>query len=362
MNNKTILLTALLAAVSANTNAQDKFSTLAEHLPKKGVPTELQLKYEGGIPVINENFILAESDKYFFEQQEYSGINNFEHDKNLTTPESQTVVRQNRDTLYSKGVFDTAGGAKFELPIHDTYQSMQIIDEQHRTVAVLYAEIGKNKITVTPDMLSSGDHVWIVIRTQVKSMAESDLNVGRLKQHMVKATVASAYPYVAKGFDQQSRENIRIAEEKNILKVDFVEAFGAPGSERVKSFDARVATAMGFGGLPSEHAYYKVLLAEDRSGTCQTMTFEQPPLQEKGFFSITTYGPDAYIHAYNYATSSREIKPNNDGTITVNFNCEGAINNLDVLAGWTGVLRMYMPQDLNEIVEYAKTVKMPHSI
>ena len=358
---KSILVLSVLAGLSTQAVAGEKFAALGDYLPKKGVPTALQIKNGGDIKVTFDNFITAEADKYFFEEQTKSGVNKYNHDDNLVTVKSQTVVRQNRDTMYSKGVFDTKGGATFELPTLDTYQTMQIIDEEHRTVAVLYAEPGKNKITVTPDMLSNGQHVWGIIRTQVKSMADKDIAEGRKKQRMVKVITSSAQPYIAKGFEQKSREDVRLGAEKNILKIDFRKAFGAPGSETIKQFDATVATSIGFGGLPSEHAYYKVLVAEDRSGACQTMSFGKPPLKGKGFFSTTTYGPDAYIHAYNFATTSREITPNKDGSITVNFNCDDAINNLDVVPGWTGVLRMYMPQNLDNIVEYAKKVKMPHS-
>ena len=140
---------------------------LGDHLPKRGQPTAIQLKYGGDIPVTKDNFISAESDKYFFEQQEKSGINNFTHDRILLTMDTQTVVRQNRDTLYSKSIWDTKGGATFELPILKTYQTLQVIDEYHRTIAVLYAEKGKNKVTITPDMLTSGEHVWVIARTQV---------------------------------------------------------------------------------------------------------------------------------------------------------------------------------------------------
>ncbi|MGF1720640.1 DUF1254 domain-containing protein [Vibrio kyushuensis] len=357
---KSILAISLLVTISGSAIAQEKFATLGDHLPKKGEPTAFQNQNSGPIKVTSDNFIMAESDKYFFEQQSESEMNTFNHADTLITPDNQTVVRQNRDTLYSKGIFDTNGGVTFQLPNIETYQSLQIIDEQHRTIGVIYSEQGKNSITVTPDMLSSGEHVWIVMRTQVKSMSEQDLAVGRDQQRMVKVTAHSSNPYIAKGFEQKSRETTRLDQEKSILKIDLARSFGAPGSEVVREFDATVATAMGFGGLPSKHAYYKVLIAEDRTGTCQSMTFEEPPLQDKGFFSVTTYGPDGYIHAYNYATSSREIKPNKDGSITVNFNCEGAKNNLDVASGWTGILRMYMPHNVNEIVEFGKKIEMPH--
>jgi len=348
---------------------------LGDHLPKKGQPTELQLKNGGDIEVNKGNFISAESDKYFFEQQAKSGINHFTHDRILLTMETQTVVRQNRDTLYSKSIWDTQGGVTFELPVLDSYQTLQVIDENHRTVAVLYAEQGKNKVTVTPDMLTSGKHVWVIARTQVQSNNPAHIAEGNRKQDMIKGTANSSERYVPKGFDQKEREQVRIALEANVMQLDFTKAMGAPEGKAIKpeqnvqprkveQFHALGMTSMGFGGLPSEHAFYKVLIAEDRSGVCQTMTFDAPPLDEQGFFSITTYGEDAYVHREKFALSNREgeLKPNQDGSYTVNFNCgDSAVNNIDVEAGWTGILRMYKPTSEKEIVSYAQGVELPHT-
>jgi hypothetical protein len=340
-----IVLAMLLGTLAIPANAQDskKFATLGDHLPKKGQPTAVQLKFGGDKKVTEDNFIVAESDKYFFEQQSFLFVNAFKHDAKLVTPDSQTVVRQNRDTMYSKGVFDTNGGVTFELPILDTYQSLQVVDEDHKTIAVLYAEKGKNKATITPDMLSFGHHVYVLIRTQVNSMAEEDIQKGREKMRLVIARATESTPYTAKGFDQRSRETVRLEQEKYIPQLDVTKGFGAPTLERLDPFHMRVAASIGWAGFPSEEAFYKVLLAEDRSGACQTMTFEAPPLRDRGFFSMTTYGPDAYIHAYNYAISDRkgELVANRDGSYTVHFNCEGEINNIDVVENWTGILRMY---------------------
>ncbi|QLE86592.1 DUF1254 domain-containing protein [Shewanella sp. Scap07] len=347
---------------------------LGDHLPKKGQPTAVQLQFGGDIAVTKDNFIAAESDKYFFEQQQKSGINHFTHDRVLLTMDTQTVVRQNRDTLYSKSIWDTQGGLTFTLPVLDSYQSLQVIDENHRTVAVLYAQQGKNQITVTPDMLSHGQHVWVVARTQVASDTAAAIAEGNRKQDLIKADASSATLYQAKGFNQYQREQVRLSLENDVLSLDFTKAMGAPEGKpivaaqnveprQITQFHARGLTAMGFGGLPSEHAYYKVLLAENRDGQCQKMNFDAPPLQDNGFFSITTYGEDAYVHTDNFALSSRqgELEANTDGSYTVHFNCgDNAINNIDVEPNWTGILRMYKPVSEAEIVDYAKGVALPH--
>ena len=193
-------------------------------------------------------------------------------------------------------------------------------------------------------------------------MAEEHIQKAREKQRLVITRASSSTPYKAKGFDQYSREKVRMELEKKILEVDFTKAFGGPHQKRIDPYHATIASSMGYGGFPSEHAFYKVLLAEDRSGAPQSFTFKAPPLQAKGFFSMTTYGPDAYIHANNYAISDRkgELVANKDGSYTVNFNRPDAINNIDVVPNWTGIFRMYLANRLEEIVEYGKGVEMPH--
>lgn len=155
----------------------------------------------GSTKVTKDNFILAESDKYFFEQQEKSGINQFTHDRQLLTMDTQTVVRQNRDTLYSKSIWDAEGGVTFELPILNSYQTLQIID---------------------------GQHVWVIARTQVASNSPADIKAGNAKQDMIKGTSNFANPYIPKGFDQFDRENVRLSLEADVLKLDFTKAMGAP--------------------------------------------------------------------------------------------------------------------------------------
>ncbi|WP_394203008.1 DUF1254 domain-containing protein [Shewanella waksmanii] len=371
MKNLTIIATMIATALCVQPAMAHE---LGDHLPKKGQPTAVQLQFGGDKEVNKDNFIAAESDKYFFEQQQKSGINHFTHDRVLLTMETQTVVRQNRDTLYSKSIWDTQGGVTFTLPILQSYQSLQVIDENHRTVAVLYAQAGKNQITITPDMLSYGQHVWVIARTQVASDTPAAIAEGNRKQDLIKADASSANRYQAKGFNQYQREQVRLDLEKQVMALDFTQAMGAPEGKplhakqnvrarKVTHFHALGLTAMGFGGLPSEHAFYKVLLADNRTGQCQVMNFDAPPLQANGFFSITTYGQDAYVHTNNFALSSRqgELTANEDGSYTVHFNCgDNAINNIDVEANWTGILRMYKPIDEQQIVDYADGVMLPH--
>ena len=57
------------------------------------------------IPVTVENFIRAESDLYMSAVAlKEDGFGKFEHKRDLSPIDNQTVIRQNRDTLYSAAV------------------------------------------------------------------------------------------------------------------------------------------------------------------------------------------------------------------------------------------------------------------
>ena len=63
------------------------------------------------IPVTPDNFERAESDGYFAATaQQAGGVGKLHHNRDLMPVEKQTVVRPNRDTLYSGGIFDLDAG------------------------------------------------------------------------------------------------------------------------------------------------------------------------------------------------------------------------------------------------------------
>lgn len=98
--------------------------------------------------VTPETFIRAETDKMFQAMiNNAGGTNKFFHFRNLTPLDKQTVIRMNKDVLYSGGVFD----AEKELTVNfpempdDRYASIQILDNDHYLVDILYNP-GKYKI------------------------------------------------------------------------------------------------------------------------------------------------------------------------------------------------------------------------
>ncbi len=58
------------------------------------------------IPVTVDNFVRAESDLYATNLEKQGGLGKLEHRREPASIDHQTVIRLNRDTLYSSGVFD----------------------------------------------------------------------------------------------------------------------------------------------------------------------------------------------------------------------------------------------------------------
>ena len=85
-----------------------------------------------------DNFIRAESDMYLGGILKDSGgaLGKFNHRREVASIDDQTVVRLNRDTMYSSAVFDLeAGPVTITLPdAGKRFRSMQVIsqDRGHR--------------------------------------------------------------------------------------------------------------------------------------------------------------------------------------------------------------------------------------
>ena len=100
-----------------------------------------QTNSAASVPVTVENFTRAESDVYFAKLvKESGGLGKYHHAREPVSIDNQTVIRMNRDTLYSTAVFDLdAGPVTITLPnAGKRFMSMQVINEDQYTVEVAY--------------------------------------------------------------------------------------------------------------------------------------------------------------------------------------------------------------------------------
>ena len=119
--------------------------------------------HAGAVPVTPETYIRAETDRSSDNVATMAGgVNKLYHFRAPTPLDKQTVVRMNKDTLYSTGVIDTAGGATVTLPDvpKERYMSLLVIDNDHYAPAVFHGG-GTHKLP------SDTKYVSVIIRTQL---------------------------------------------------------------------------------------------------------------------------------------------------------------------------------------------------
>ena len=86
-----------------------------------------------GKPVTLDTFIRAESDSYFRRYAEqFDGFGKINHYRSLVPIDKQSVIRMNRDTLYSYGIFDLMSPVTIHKPEPaGRFQSMIVINQDH---------------------------------------------------------------------------------------------------------------------------------------------------------------------------------------------------------------------------------------
>src|ERR1700742_4577378 len=125
------------------------------------------------VPVTVDNFIRAESDLYAANLEKTSGLGKLEHRREPARIDNQTVIRLNRDTLYSSGVFDLdAGPVTITMPdAGKRFMSMQVINEDHYVPNVFY---GAGTHVLTRDNVGT-PYVVVAIRTLVDPGSPEDI-------------------------------------------------------------------------------------------------------------------------------------------------------------------------------------------
>ncbi|HET7802495.1 MAG TPA: DUF1254 domain-containing protein [Humibacillus xanthopallidus] len=82
------------------------------------------------MPVNVDNFVRVETARMLADiQQSAGGVNLFRHNRQPAPIDEQTVIRLNRDTLYSFAVVDLSRGADLTLPETDgRYLSAMVVN------------------------------------------------------------------------------------------------------------------------------------------------------------------------------------------------------------------------------------------
>jgi hypothetical protein len=295
----------------------------------------------GGIVVAEDNFIRAETDRMFGDFLKLSGgVNKLAHIRKPTPLDKQTVVRMNRDTIYSAAIIDTSEGGTITLPPapDGRYISVHLIDNDHYDLGVFNA-------AGTHALPKGVGHVAALFRVQVFDPNDA-AELARLNawQDGLKIEAAGAKPFAPGNWDKTSLDAVRGSLEISCRRFpNFEKAMmprGKPDPEQ-----RLCAAAGGWGLLPASQATYFSYPGNHPITECRTATYQVP--KNKAFWSIQVYDKTGFIASENSTLNSRRAKLNPDGTFTAFFGskalCGDVPNRLDVSEGWNFMMRVYQP-------------------
>jgi hypothetical protein len=298
------------------------------------------------VPVSVDNFARAESDLYMSTMVKESSLGKFVHRREPAAVENQTVIRLNRDTLYSAAVFDLdAGPVTVVMPDPGKrFMSLMIVDEDHYVPSVTY-EPGPH--TFTRDTVGTR-YMVAAVRTLIDPVDPNDVAQVHALQDAIRASQDGTGKFEIPNWDQASQKKVRDA----LLVLgstipDFRKAFGT--KQQVDPVRHLIGTAVGWGGNPDKDAtYLNVTPVHNDGSTIYKLNVGDVPVN--GFWSVSVYDAAGYYekNPYSaYALNNLTARKNDDGSIAIQFGgCDGKIPNcLPIMKGWNYTVRLYRPRE-----------------
>jgi hypothetical protein len=297
------------------------------------------------IPVNSDNFVRAESDLYFSNIVKDGGLGKFVHRREPAAIDKQTVIRLNRDTLYSAAIFDLAAGpVTIALPNSGKrFMSMQVINEDEYTPFVAY---GPASHTLTEKEIGTR-YVVVAVRTLVDPTNPQDLVQVHALQDAIKVSQKSNGKFEIPNWDQVSQKKVRDALlALAALLPDANHMFGTKA--QVDPVRHLIGAASAWGGNPDKEAtYLNVTPPRNDGSTLYKLRVKDVPVD--GFWSISLYNAEGYFQANSlnaYTVNSIIAKREADGSVLVQFGgCNGKVPNcLPIMPGWNYMVRLYRPR------------------
>lgn len=295
------------------------------------------------VAVSVDNFVRAESNRMMSNLMAGAGgINRWQHNRVPTPLDQQTVVRMNRDTLYSFAVVDLDEGAVVTVPDSgERYATLMVVNQDHFI----------NQVLRTPGehRLSIDDHgtryVLLAMRVFVDPADPDDVAAANAVQDGLALAAGSAEPLVIPDYDEVSFAAVRDALVALGRTVGGTEGmFGTQAD--VDPVRHLIGTAIGWGGLPEREAFYLTVEPGLPVGEYRIVVADVPV---DAFWSISVYNADGYFEtggdggcSVNQVTAAKEP----DGSVVVHFGgCgDGRPNCLRLVDGWNYTVRLYQPR------------------
>ena len=298
------------------------------------------------LPVTVMNFARAETDMYFARSVADGGLGKLRHERQPVAIDKQMVIRMNRDTLYSSGVFDLDAG-----PVTITSagygQALHVAADHQPGPLQPACGLCAGQLHLQP---RAGGHTLhdVGVRTLANPADPADVKAANALQDQIKTTQAATGKFEVPVWDKASQDKVREALLVLAANSGFgdEERFGAKG--QVDPVAHLLFTAAGWGGNPRAAAVYTFgAPKQNDGGSVYQLKVKDVPVD--GFWSISVYNSRGFFEKNDldsYSLNNLTARPDSDGGFTVQFGgcTRQTANCLVTPPGWTYVVRMYRPR------------------
>src|SRR5579871_1633918 len=249
-------------------------------------------------PVTVDSFPRAESDLYMSNAvKDAGGTGKLFNHREAMAIDKQTVIRSNRDTLYSLVILDLdAGPATITMPdAGKRFMSLMVLNEDHYVQNVFY---GPGAYTLDRDKVGTR-YALVGIRTLVDPANPDDVKQVHALQDAIKVSQKDPGKFEVPNWDPVSQKKIRDA----LLVLasatgGFKGAFGA--KSEVDPIKHLIGTAAGWGGNPDKDATY--LSFDPSSSDAKTVYKLTVPgnVPVDAFWSISVYNAEGYFEKNDF--------------------------------------------------------------
>ena len=273
-------------------------------------------------PVTEQNFAEAETAKNYRNWAARGANKGVTHMRQLPPRgDAAPTIQMNDDTLYSVVITeaDEGGEVTFTIPETDVYMAVQVVNEgghgEHYIV-----EDGTHTVKV------ASRHAFLIYRSGM----ENGIEAARKAQDLIPDDSFIFGTYEVKPFDyeevQQWVERYRDETRDYVLEY----TFPRNAAEITDLHQWNLENANGWGGASPEvdvaNKYTNSIFLD--GNTCYSTRFEDP--KSVYFTSVTAYDYGRYLMDGVRNVNSHTWQRNEDGTVTVSFNCGAdAPNNID---------------------------------
>lgn len=299
----------------------------------------------GMVLVSPDNFVRAVTDQEFTNVVNENGFGRFFHLREVTPIDRQLVVRSNRDTLYSAGVFDLqAGPVTITLPDPGKrYMAAQVINQDEYVTDVFY---GGGEHTLDQKNIGTR-YVMVAVRILVNPKDTVDMAAAHELQDAIAVAQDDTGSFDVPRWDQVTQKKVNDALLSLAETVpDTRGMFGTMAdTDPVRHL---IGAAAAWGGNPENDALYlNVVPSRNDGDTVYRLTVKDVPV--KAFWSVSVYNRNGYFtenpqdaYSVNDITATKAA----DGSVTVQFgDCSSDVANcLPITPGWNYLVRLYQPK------------------